>query len=958
MTDEDAVPRLAIRVSALLMGVALASVPPNAGAQNSMATLRGRVVDEQGGSLEGVALTARSTATNASRTVVAGSSGQYFIPHLPPGSYELRASLAGFSEARMDGLVLQIGQEATVDVILKVGGVREELLVTGATPLLETTRNTIGAIIDGKQIDQLPVIDRDFASLALLAPGVTIGTGGNGPSLSVNGQRGFANSFYVDGATAEWQHFGKQSSTFVQDWIQEFQVMTNSYPAEFGTASGGIINAITRSGTNEFHGRLYGFFRDDALDAAPFAGRFDARGKPAYLDATPALSQTRLGGFLGGPILKNRLFFFAGYERFDRDSTAVLSISDYWRQRGVRTILPLAAHDDPFMIKLDADFEGRNHVSVRFDRTNRIDTNQPQLSLLETEETRHRFGGPIWNVVGSWTTTISNSRFNEFRAVYGSNKAPIVCNKSGTGGPRNLELGPPGTFSQQEYPGAIFGCPVFSGLQGETTIQIADAFSWAVGHHQLKTGVQGYRVRTILDLVNHHNGTWSFPSDIAFDAGNPASYPLMLIANVGTMAVDPARWNLYIFVQDTWQPRNNLTVNLGLRYDYDTSVQTGNEYVGAKNAQILARRGGPPLLEKTRADTDNLAPRLGIVWTPGSSKRTVVRIAVGRFYDQNHNNFNAIYLMNTLLTDGAFAFNAAAPLSWGAFGSPQALRLYLAQNFPYFPDFSQAPASAEYINRNEPGLEVAYTDQYTIGASHELGHGVSAEADYVFSRGWGAPAIIDTNIAVSSDGLYHRPDSRFGRIGTVFNIGKAVYHALLAQARYRGARGALHAAYTLSKATSNSSSNIFAGFGGTAPTNPFDISEDQGYDDADRRHNLVLDGNLTLPWSIDLSGAFIYRSAPPWSVTTRQQLDGDPFPDRPEPRNSRRGDAFSTLDIRVAKGFRIGDRIGATAYWEIYNLLNSDNFSGYVGVLESPLFGLPTGAAEKRRQQAGFRIDF
>jgi hypothetical protein len=830
--------------------------------------------------------------------------------------------------------------------------------VTGATPLLETTRNTLGAIIDKDQIDHLPVIDRDFASLALLAPGVTIGTGGNGPSLSVNGQRGFANSFYVDGATAEWQHFGKQSSTFVQDWIQEFQVMTNSYPAEFGTASGGILNAITRSGTNEFHGRLYGFFRDDALDAAPFAGRFDARGKPEYLEATPVLSQTRLGGFFAGPILKDRLFFFAGYERFDRDSTAVLSISDYWRQRGVQSVLPGTAHDDPFMVKLDADFAGRNHLSLRFDRTNRIDTNQSQLSLLETEETRHRFGGPIWTVVGSWATTIGNTRFNDLRAGYVSNKPVTVCNKSGTGGPDNLDVGPPGTFSRQEYPGAIFGCPVFSGMQAETTLQIADTFSWAVGHHQLKAGVQAYRVRLILDEVNFHDGSWLFANDIAFDAANPASYPLMIVANSGRIAVDPARWNVYTFAQDTWQLTNDVTVNLGLRYDYDTSVQTGNEYVDAKNAQILARYGGSPLLEKTRRDTDNLALRLGVAWKPRGSRCTVVRLGAGRFYDQNHNNFNAIYLMNTLLSEGSFAFNATNPLSWGAFGSPQALRLYLAQNFPYFPDLSLAPASAEFIDRTDPGLKVPYTDQYTIGASHELGRGVSVEADYVVSLGWGSPAYIDENIAVSSDGIYYRPDSRFGRIGTLFNIGKATYNALLAQARYRGGRGVLHAAYTLSKATSNSSSSIFAGFGGTAPTNPFDISEDQGFDDADRRHNLALDGNLMLPWSVDLSAAFIYRSAPPWSVTTRQQLDGDPFPDRPEPRNSRRGDAFTTLDVRLAKSFRLRERVRATIFWEVYNLLNTDNFSGYVGVLQSPLFGLPTGAAEKRRQQGGFRIDF
>jgi hypothetical protein len=824
-------------------------------------------------------------------------------------------------------------------------------------PVLQTTSNTLGAIIEKAQIDNLPVIDRDFTSLALLAPGVTFGSGAKGPSLSMNGQRGFANGFYVDGATAEWQQFGKQSSTYVQDWIQEFQVMTNSYPAEFGTASGGIINAITRSGENRFNGRLYGFFRDDALDAAPFAGRFDEKEQPQYLAEPPHLSQSRLGAFLSGPIVKDRLFFFVGYERFDRESSEVLTISDYWRQRGVNTVLPQTGRDDPFMAKIDAEFADGNRMSVRFDRAERIDTNQAQLSALETEEGRHRFGGPVWTVTGNWTTTMGNSQFNELRAGYTSNKPVTMCNKSGTGGPRHLELGAPGTFARLEYPGAMFGCPVFSGLQAETTLQIADAFSWGVGRHQLKAGAQASRVRLLLDEVNFHDGYWLFPRDVAFDLDNPASYPLTLIANRGTFAMDPARWNMSFFIQDTWQLSGHLTANLGLRYDYDRTVMTGNEYVHAKNEQIVTRHGGTPLLEMTRGDADNVAPRLGLAWTPGGSKRTVVRLAAGRFYDQNHNNFNAIYLVNTLRSEGSFAFNAANPLSWGPFGSPEALRLYLARSFPYFPDLALAPASPEIIDRIDPGLEVAYTDQLSAGASHELGHGLSLAMDYVFARGWGSPAYIDENIA-ESEGTYFRPDARFGRIGTAVNLGRSSYHAILVSARYGRAGGAVHAAYTHSKATSNSSASIFAGFGGTAPTNPLDISEDQGYDDADRRHNLALDGNVTLPWGFDLSGVFVYRSAPPWSVTTRQQLDGDPFPDRPEPRNARRGDSFCTLDLRFAKGFRVGDRVRATLYWEVYNALNTDNFSAYVGLLESPLFGRPTAAGEKRRQQGGFRIDF
>ncbi len=940
---------------AAVVGLAAALAVP-AAAQNVTTTLRGKVTDEQAGALRGATVTARNTQTGAARTGTTESRGQYFLPYLPAGSYELTAALTGFGTGKRAGLVLRVGQEATVDFTLKLGWVSEEITVMDEAPLLETTRNTVGTIINKDQIDHLPVIDRDFASLAKLSPGVTVGAGGNGDSIAVNGQRGYMNGFFVDGATAEWQYYGRQSSTFVQDWIQEFQVMTNSYPAEFGTASGGIINAITRSGTNRFSGRAYGFFRDDSLDSAPFAGSFDPSGNPEYLEQTAPLSQKRLGGFLSGPLVKDKLFFFAGYEYLKRESSEILGITDYWRERGEETVLPVEGKDNPFMVKLDWNANQRNHISVRYDRTDRTDSNQSQVSGgLDTEEVRYPFGGPIWNVVGSWTSTLSNTKFNQVRVNYGSNKPPIICNKSGTGGVANLELGPPGTFSAQIYPGATFGCPVFTGLEGEKTFQIAENFSFTTGRHQFKTGAQAYQVRTLVDITNFHDGLWTFPNDIAFDIDNPDSYPDFFIGNLGRGAVDKSLWNFYLYVQDTWQVSDKVTLNLGLRYDHDNSVKAGNEYVDQKNAQLVSRHGGSPFLEKTNADTDNLSPRLGIVYIPGKDKRTTLRAALGRFYDQNHSNYNAIYYVNTLLAEQFIVFDANHPFSYGPFGGSDQLRALLAQSFPYFPDLSLAGAQPDIINRNDPNLEVSYTDQATAGVSHDFGHGLVADLDYAYSKGTGIPLYVEENIALVN-GEYVQVDPRFSAIRTLKGVGESKYNALLASLRYRRPKGAAEVSYTLSKTTSNHDMSIFGG----SPTNPFDLSEDEGPDAADRRHNLVVNGNCIFPWDIQLSGIWAYRSAPPYSVFTRLQLDDDPFEDRPEPKGSRRADSFSSVDIRATKGFKIGERVRLAVFWEVFNLFNTDNFVGtsYQGRRESPIFGLPTQAYEKRRQQGGFRIDF
>ena len=925
-------------------------------AQSVTVTLRGHVADESGGMLPGAAVAARNVETNVSRSVVTGGSGQYLIPNLPPGGYAVTAALPGFASEGRTGVSLRVGQEGIVDFVLKVGERTEQVTVVQDAPRLETTRNALGSIIGIEEIDRLPVIDRDFISLARLSPGVTIGTGGNGDSLSVNGQRGYANSFYVDGATAEWQYYGKQSSAFVQDWIQEFQVMTNSYPAEFGTASGGIVNAITRSGSNDLRGRVYGFFRDEALDAAPFAGTFDDGGSPEFLAAPPSLSQRRIGAFLAGPVLKDKLFFFAGYERFQRDSSVVLAVTDYWRDRGVAGVLPVEGRDDPFLLKLDANLDEWSRVSLRFDHAQRTETNQSQIAdFRDTEEVRYTFGGPVWNLVGSWTTAIGDTRFNEFRAVYGSNKPPIVCNKSRSGGSAHFELGPPGTFSRQVYAGAVFGCPFFSGLEGEETLQLIDNLSWAIGRHRLKTGIQAYQVRTVLDMVNGHDGTW-YMSDVdrVFDLEDPATYPVAFYGAIGEGRIRAHRWNFYSYLQDTWRLSDRLTLDLGLRYDYDTSVRAGNELIAGKNARIVARYGGGPPLQEVRTDADNVAPRIGVVWVPGESRRATLRASAGRFYDQNHGTFNRISYLTTLLSDRFLYFDASNPLSWGTFGSAESLRAFLARRFPLFPDLAEAEAPPETIARFDPGLQTPYTDQLTAGASVTLGHGLTVEADYVLARGKDLPAFALGNVA-HVDGRYVQPDPRFSAIFTMQNVGSSTYHALQGQIRYRAGAAGAQASYTLSRATSNGSMDIFV-FG--LLTNPLDIEEDRGFDSADRRHNLVLSGDYSFPAGFEISGIFVYRSAAPYSATTTAQLDDDPFADRPEPRNSRRGDSFSTVDLRLTKSFELGGRARAAIFWEVYNLLDRDNFAGYVENLGSPLFGRPTTAFEPRRQQGGIRLDF
>jgi len=948
-------------ILAVLLSLAMVSV---AGAQVITATIRGRVVDQQGGVLPGATVTARQVNTNTVRTAVTSALGTYLLPSLPAAVYEVEVTLSGFAPSKRS-VELAVGGDVTLEFTLKVGAVETEVTVTGESPLIETTRAVVGETISKAQIDNLPTVNRDFSSLALLAPGVSGGVGGNGPTLAINGQRGYQNNVFVDGASNMWQYYGKQASTFSQDWIQEFQVMTNSYSAEFGNASGGVLNVITRSGSNDYSGRAYGYFRRKAFDSPPFAGYFenDNINDPVFIpkDEVPDYTQRRWGGYFGGPIVKNKLFFFGGYEDLNRGSNDASGISQYWRDNGYPDAsYPVKTTDHPFIVKGDYNIGTNNRISIRYDHTESKNIDSSWYGSIVPWEGRLNEGGPVWNVVGNLTSTLSNTSFNEFRGYYMSNKPPVICNASGIGGQGNLDKGPWGTFSHHRYPGLRVGCPIFHGLEGEENLGFIDNFSFLKGRHQLKVGGQALQNRMVVDIANFHDGYWRFAQDMVFDVNNPATYPYLWEGNIGPGAWKSPVWNFSVFGQDTWQVNDNLTLNLGLRYDVDRSVTAGNEFVDQKNALIVSTLGGSPALEKTNVDSNNVSPRIGVIWTPTADKRTSVRGAFGFFYDQNHGNFNAIYIVNTLLSEGFYYINCNDPTAnpfWNAADNAAGrtvCRSFLANAHPYFPDLSQLTASAYGLDRLDVNLQVPRTVQYTGGVAHEFPMGFALSADFVHSRGSGL-VYLEKNINLLSPTEYEVIDPRFSYITDLTNAGYVHYTALQMQAQYRKRDFNFGISYTLSKADSNlPSGSIY----GSSPTNPFDLNEDKGPDATDQRHNFVLNGSYMFPYDFQLSGIWVYRSSRPWSPYTNENPEGFVYPPWPESKNSRRGDSYQTVDFRIGKAFKFSPKIAVTVFWEMFNAFNTNNFTEYDGEMESSSFGYPLSAGDMRRQQLGLRFDF
>jgi hypothetical protein len=949
--------------------------------QTAMATARGTITDEQGAVLPGVAVTVRHLETNVTRTAVSSETGKYLMPNLPPGSYEVTAELTGFTAAKRTA-TLRVGQESTLDFTMGVGPLEESITVSGLASLVET-QHSVGTHLDTKQIDDLPTLTRDFADLAKLAPGVTT-RGAAGSGFSAAGARQYQNNIVVDGSTNVMQFYGTQADLYPQDWVREFEVMTGGASAEFGQAIGGIVNVVTRSGSNDFTGRVYSYFRDDKFDSPPFAGTF-VNNEPQFLEETPPFNQQRVGAFAGGPILRDKMFYFAGVENLENTATRVLSISPYWRTNGgpgsggvagqsngpnghgFEATVPTKNVSRAFLVKADWNLKQNHALTVRHNRTIKEDTNctgqggdgcaGDTLAVLEKSST---FEGPIWSLMGNLTSTLGTTSFNEARVYFGVNKLFILGNKSGGLYGRSLiEQNADGKFSQSTYPGVAIGQTTTSGLEGEHNLYFTDNFTFVRGNHQFKVGGDVARVKIYMDIDASHKGRWSFPEDRVFDLADARTYPDTFSGAVGFARWIQPDWNFHAFAQDSWQVTSGLTLNLGLRYDLDNTVQIGNDLIDAYNQRIIDRWGGPPVTGKIPRDANNLAPRAGFAWVPTESHRTVVRGSAGIFYDQNHFNYNDVYLNQTLLAERRVDFNAnsstANPFCTGGVVTADCraqLRDFLARSYPAFPPIDRGPLVAEFFNGMSDDFRIPWTASFTGGVSHQLTQQLLVTADATFNRGEDIVLSVDKNIA-SIDPVTRRTtinDPRFNQIVEQVNEGWIHYSAFLTRIQWLRAQTRLGASYTLSKCTSNSSAT---GVGGGAATNPLDLSIDDGPCNEDRRHNFVVDGWVQFPWAFQASAIYRGASALPYSVTSRFVVF-----DRPEPRNSRRGDDEHNLDVRVSKEFRIGGPVRAAVFWEMFNTLNTRNFTSYQGSLEAFNFGQPRSVLPMRRQQLGFRVDF
>jgi outer membrane receptor protein involved in Fe transport len=898
------------------------------------ATLSGRVQDPNGGMVRGASVTATKLETNQQRIVTSDVEGRYRFANLPVGAYSITVESPGFDKLAR-GVTLTVGQAVDLELKLTVGGVNESVMVPGEVAVVETARTQLAETILPRDIDSLPINGRNYLDLAALTPGVTRNnpvanqrfpetSAVPGTGLSITGQRFINNGMVVDGLSANDDAADLPGTFFSQEVIREFEVITSGGIAEFGRASGGFINIVTQSGTNKYHGRLYGFLRNQ---------RFDAR-NPLSAGKDP-LTQAQYGITLGGPLVRNRSFFFSNFEQTRLNNATVITIAPadipainarlaataYGGPRLSTGLVPTGFDTTNLLFRLDHQINSSNQFSARYALYQIGSINSRNVGGLNTVSRGTALTDRDQTITASDVTTISSRTINEARFQYTHSRlrAPV-----------NDAVGPAVNISGV----ANFGVATFSPTERDLdTVEAVDTVSTQHRAHSFKAGVDYLLDRVNIAFPGAIQGVYSFSSLPNFLAGGYSTFQQAF----GATTQFQSNQNLGLFVQDEWKPTSHLTINAGLRYD----------------AQFLPA----PIA----TDANNFGPRVGIAYAPGDRK-TVLRANFGIYYDRLPLRATS----NALQRDGVKY--KVAVLSFGQTGAP---------TFPQ--TLAAFPANLLVsITTIDPRIENSYNEQASLQLERQLSDSTSLSVGYLHTRG--LHLIISRNVNVprapASAGLPNlgRPDPRFANVSRFEGSGESSYDGMTVSLnrRFQSWFG-LRVAYTLSKALDDAGNAFFF-----TPQDNFNLRDDRGLSDNDQRHRLTLSGTFEASEKADrgsarrivrgfqLSYIFSYGSSLPFNIVTGADRNFDTnVNDRPVgvARNSGKGFNYASLDLRLNRRFHLSEKLQLETLVEGFNALNRANLqlpnnTFGTGVTALPNFGKATAAADPRQIQFGLRLSF
>ena len=949
-----------VRLVSLAVAVlALVASANSAYAQADTGVMDGRVFDEQRAAVPGVTVTAKNVATGFTRTAVSSATGTFHLEALPAGTYDVTAEIQGFATQLRKGIIVQIGSAVSFDFTMKIGNISETVTVSAESPLVQTTRSDVGQVINQNLVENMPLNGRKFQDLSLLVPGTRPAnyydpTKTEVGGISYGGLSGRSVNISVDGGDNNDGVVRGLLQQFSADAIQEYKVTTQRYSADQGRSTGGLVNVITKSGTNELRGSAFLFARNENLNAQTFFEKEAGTGKQPF-------SQQQVGGTIGGPIKKDKAFFFFSYEYNRRnDYVTIFTNGVLPAEEGAK---PKPFRDHLVTAKTDFSLSANNRLLVRY--------------ALEDQNRKHDFiGGNTLASSGALNTNLIHSIIGKDSAVFGNNKLNelVVLYQYFENNITAEDNTNPGI----QTPDFVFGANINTPQQTiQKRIQVRDDYSfrkegWA-GDHDFKLGGE---------LLRSHYGGFFTPTLYGYFTygqrlpGNDINAYLNGIADSfsGSAGFTEANDNwTYVatYFQDDWKPRNNVTVNLGLRWEVQSGPYSNNfDTVALRD---LKAAGYPT---ERKQDWKDFGPRVGFAWDLKGNGKTVIRGGYGIYYDEIFQNITLYERWSDINNPVNFLVPSPAPFTPA---------YYAANSESIRNSFIDPTFQGQRIQLLSPDLKQPYSHQFNAGFSREINQYVSIDADYVHAIGkreigrwWlnrtnalysGTPyavTVSNQNTALGPVGVF---DSYVGEFRVEGNRGHSTIDGLYVTGKVRMRKAQLITTYSLTRAL-----NINNDFN----TSPGDLTNvnwesDWGPMANDIRHRFTLGGVFQLPAGFQFASSIQANTGKPYDalvwggasargrVRAIDVATGEPFG-----RNSFRGPGFATWDLRVAKYFGLPGNRSIEVSFDMFNVTNRVNLDGDVGLnnvwgtglTASPSFGTATQIVPNSQFQSEFGLRF
>jgi hypothetical protein len=905
-------------------------------AQTDVTTSRvsGTVEGADKAPLPGVTIEASNTETGLQHTAVTDEKGFYRILNLPTGTYKISASLNGFVTSTADNVRLLLGTSPTVNFTLQSSSVSEAITVTSEAPAIEVTNTAISTTMQTEQIKNLPIPNRDFKNLVLLTPETRLDS--ERGNLALSGQRGINTNITVDGVDYNNAFFGGATGvaegraplSISQESIKEFSVITNGASVEFGRSGGGFVNIITKNGTNNLHGS--GFFYDQPQS---LISDFANGQKPADQ------KKQQYGASLGGPISKDKLFYFLSYDKQKQDVTIPIQSNNL--DPAVFAKYPALA-SAPQYVQTQDGYVGFGRLDYQINDSNRLlgrvnvasytGDNGTSSAQNRTASLNGLEGMKAWTYVGSYSGQFSASLLNDLSFTYVKEDTPRAD--------KGLNLTEVDVNAPNTHYGEVSFLPIISTNKRKGG---NDTLTYLAGDHAIKGGAE-YN-DTSIDQVFKGNwrGVYIFNNQPDLLAGRWSQY--RQFAGLNGLTADQAgraafgQKELALFLQDQWFVRPNLTVSFGLRQE---NLDNPNDAV--LNPNDRNANGSFNLTAHIPDAKTQLSPRLGITWSP--DEKSALRFSAGRFWSRTP----AILFAQLLTANGirATQYTINAHATNGIVDGPPPSGLFPGWGAAFNPvgvaplDLSHlSTLAAPGVFAIDPNFKDPYTDRVTIGGEREIFAKTVFALDFTYAKTKQLERLTDLNRAYDGkvslvNGLptysTTRPDPFYGTITTLKSDAESKYTGVTATLRRRyDNHFSYYGAITYSKDKDNDSNE--RNFSGIQAEDFNNLDLNYGYSNRDQRWKGVLNGIWDTPWwGLGLSGTFRYFTGSPYNPTIGADVNGDgqSGTDRPTingvnlDRNSFRQPDFYSLDLRLSKSFKIwtGD---LSIFADCFNCTNAAN---------------------------------